>query len=292
MDIKMSEGTSEGRFESMPADTPFNPDMSHQVFGEKESIWGYHNLKIKLWFTAGALKQYYTTEYTDKVNEEEHGIVAQNITAKLMDQDCILSDKTENLADFADKVDAAEASFTPIGEKIHEYVRVKNGEKRKFIITKANLQTDGQKLLDYHQRVQIFLLWFVDAASYIDDEDDRWDFYFLFEEYAENRYAIAGYATCYRFFAYPNHTRPRISQILTLPPFQRMGHGRELMNIIYREYRQDTVIDMTVEDPSENFQRVRDYLDCMLLASTKEFSKSELIHHPAITHKQLATARS
>lgn len=49
---------------------------------------------------------------------------------------------------------------------------------------------------------------------------------------------------------------------------------------------------MTVEDPSENFQRVRDYLDCMLLASTKEFSKAELIHHPAITHQQLATARS
>ena len=49
MDIESSSGVSQGRFSSLKPDTPFNPDMSHQIFGEKESIWGYHNLKIKLW---------------------------------------------------------------------------------------------------------------------------------------------------------------------------------------------------------------------------------------------------
>merc|ERR1719378_13590 len=70
-----------------------------------------------------------------------------------------------------------------------------------------------------------------------------------------------------------------------------MGHGRELMNIIYREYRQDTVIDMTVEDPSENFQRVRDYLDCTLLTTLPEWSKTAILAKPKISLAQIAAAR-
>lgn len=291
MDIESSSGVSQGRFSQLKPDTPFNPDMSHQMFGEKESIWGYHDLKIKLWFSAGSLKQYYKVEYTDKVNAEEHGIVAQNLEDKLMDQSCLLKDKFENVADFKTILDKDAETFEPVGEKVHEYTRVKNGETRKFIVTKANLARAGEKLLDYHERIQIFLLWFVDAASYIDDEDDKWDFYFLFEEYETGKFAIAGYATVYRFFAYPDKTRPRISQILTLPPFQRMGHGNELMELIYREYRVKNVVDMTVEDPSENFQRVRDFLDCCLLTSLPEFCKEKVLSRKKVSLAQIKIAR-
>jgi GNAT superfamily N-acetyltransferase len=59
-------------------------------------------------------------------------------------------------------------------------------------------------------------------------------------------YAIAGYATAYEYYAYPDNTRPRISQMLVLPPFQRIGLGAELLDSIYRHYiSQPRVVDIT-----------------------------------------------
>lgn len=50
-------------------------------------------------------------------------------------------------------------------------------------------------------------------------------------------YAIAGYATIYEYFAYPRNIRPRISQMLILPPLQRKGLGAALLMSIYNHYK-------------------------------------------------------
>jgi histone acetyltransferase 1 len=72
---------------------------------------------------------------------------------------------------------------------------------------------------------------------------------YRFEKYqcdGKPRYAICGYATVYLYFAYPNKTRPRISQFLVLPPFQRKGLGAELLNVIYRSFLKDSnILDIT-----------------------------------------------
>lgn len=49
-------------------------------------------------------------------------------------------------------------------------------------------------------------------------------------------YAIAGFATVYDYYAYPENKRPRISQFLVLPPFQRQGIGANLLRTIYNRY--------------------------------------------------------
>lgn len=41
--------------------------MCHQVFGENENIFGYTDLHIKLYYSAGSLQTYLGIEYTDKV---------------------------------------------------------------------------------------------------------------------------------------------------------------------------------------------------------------------------------
>merc|ERR1719154_821764 len=68
-----------------------------------------------------------------------------------------------------------------------------------------------------------------------------------------------------------NHKRPRIAQMLVLPPFQRLGLGARLLDTVYSHYRSDrTVTDITVEDPSDNFVRLRDFVDtrnCLQLAA-------------------------
>jgi len=79
------------------------------------------------------------------------------------------------------------------------------------------------------------------------------------------RYCFAGLITIYEYYAYPDNVRPRLSQVLVLPPFQRAGHGAELLRAAYaycaRAYDKGKVIDVTVEDPSPNFSRLRDKVD-------------------------------
>lgn len=60
------------------------------------------------------------------------------------------------------------------------------------------------------------------------------------------RYATTGFATVYQYYAYPNLTRPRIAQLLILPPFQKMGLGSHFLRAIYLHYVSlNTVKDIT-----------------------------------------------
>lgn len=59
-------------------------------------------------------------------------------------------------------------------------------------------------------------------------------------------YAIVGYGTVYQYYAYPKNIRPRISQVLVLPPFQRQGIGATMLRTIYNYYAGvDEVLDIT-----------------------------------------------
>ena len=53
------------------------------------------------------------------------------------------------------------------------------------------------------------------------------------------QYAVVGFTTVYEFYAYPANIRPRVSQMLVLPPFQRLGIATALMETIYKKYVSD-----------------------------------------------------
>lgn len=42
--------------------------------------------------------------------------------------------------------------------------------------------------------------------------------------------------TVYKFYAYPTNLRPRVSQVLVLPPFRNNGHATSLLNTFYRDF--------------------------------------------------------
>jgi len=51
--------------------------------------------------------------------------------------------------------------------------------------------------------------------------------------------------------------------MLILPPFQRKGHGAQLLQSVYNDLTPDPrVLDITVEDPSDEFRALRDFVDC------------------------------
>ena len=49
------------------------------------------------------------------------------------------------------------------------------GKERTFEVYRCSASTPG--FLPYHENFQTFILWYIDAASYIDVDDDKWRFF-------------------------------------------------------------------------------------------------------------------
>ncbi|PAA78932.1 hypothetical protein BOX15_Mlig020729g3, partial [Macrostomum lignano] len=254
----------------------FHPDMCHQVFGDSETIFGYKNLSIKIYFAACSLTIYLAVEYAEKINKAiSGGVEADDIMAALT-KDLIPPGHLTNIDQFASRV-SSDNEFKPFGVLKQAYTTEDDG--RHFEIYQPTMDTPGFR--EFHSRLQIFLIFFVDAASFIDADDDRWSFLVLYEKFKDDsgewRHAVAGYMTAYRYYAYPDRVRPRISQFIVLPPYQRRGHGCRLLEAFYSESLADpAVLDITVEDPVDTFQRLRDFVDCRRLL----FEAPELFANP------------
>lgn len=164
--------------------------------------------------------------------------------------------------------------FEPLGEKIHEFtVDGITFQIHLCYSSTANFKT-------YHARMESFIFWYIDASSRI-DHDERWKFFVVYEKYenkeGETRYASVGYASTYLYFHYPDKNRPRISQFMILPPFQRQGVGRKLLETIYEHFQSEpNVCDITVEDGSEEFQRLRNTVDSRMIKDLPSFAADNL----------------
>ncbi|CAH8480837.1 unnamed protein product [Heterobilharzia americana] len=177
-------------------------------------------------------------------------------------------DISKNLTDFMTKIEE-DSSFTPYGVNRYSYQIMEDKCPKKFSIFFIEHGMPGFKeFLEYHKRMESFLLFFVDGASVISTDDIQWCYYMIYEnvdegEGGKSKYAFIGYMTVYKFYAYPKNLRPRVSQVLILPPFRNSGHATQLLKTFYRDFvPMSNVVDIAVEDPSPNFQRIRDFLDC------------------------------
>lgn len=139
----------------------------------------------------------------------------------------------------------------------------------------------------------------------------RWTVFFLYQKNLEtdpkiSSYTFMGYSTTYRYFYFtplpspPSaekkerifhsanldfqlplpevplsdlRSRSRISQFIILPPFQRGGNGSRLYNSIFDFYLKDSnTVEITVEDPNESFDAMRDLNDLVRLRNVPEFA--------------------
>lgn len=86
-------------------------------------------------------------------------------------------------------------------------------------------------------------------------------------------------------------SRERISQFLILPPYQRMGHGPLLYNTMYSHLiAPDNVIELTVEDPNEEFDDMRDACDLVHLRESNDDFASLAINPDVDPVKMRSTA--
>ncbi|KAE8225268.1 hypothetical protein CF319_g1948 [Tilletia indica] len=284
---------------SPPADEVFHPEFTYPIFGEAETVFGYKGLRIQLGFASGSLRTGLKISYQAKNEsttaelDDIDGALRPLLPPDVMEYDELLA---------AAKLD--EHEWRPIGTKTHEYKTTQQMDKgkakaslfgragaeaakaggssssngaghqqdaRTFEIYRATWDVPGFR--EYHRRMQLFALLNIEAASYIHEDEDSWEFYMVYERTVapsaegmnasdKYRYHFVGYTALYRFWCYPEVFRIRLAQFVILRPYQQQGHGPALFSHVTDQMQdRPEVLELTVEDPSEAFDKLRDAAD-------------------------------
>ncbi|EKM55988.1 uncharacterized protein PHACADRAFT_256983 [Phanerochaete carnosa HHB-10118-sp] len=194
-------------------------------------------------------------------------------------------DYETDLPKFLEHVEEDALSFKPYGEKIYEYTKrasgEANGEAQQYEVWHAKFDTPG--FTEYHRKMQIFILLYIEGGSYV-DEDPAWEFVCLYEKRKrasdassssdpQYTYHFMGYSSLYPFYCFPERVRLRLSQFVVLPPFQHAGHGAALYKAIYGHVlARPEIAELTVEDPAEAFEDLRDRCDLRMLIAHARFA--------------------
>lgn len=256
---------------------------------------------------------YLNIDYEEKINTKKYAnFQADNIVQCL--NDWIPASTTTNLDTFLSKL-KSENEYSPYGEQIHSY-EIKGEKSVSYAVHRVNSNfCDDQKFVEWYSRLETFLVFFIDAASTIDKDDPNWIIYLLYQQFTNEQGQICsapiGFITVYLYYAYPDKKRPRISQVLILPPYQRKGHGRRLLTAIYHDLRKDSrVRDITgrremflrigknylclAEDPSDEFVALRDLVAFEFCQKylPKYFSKESILQNDRLTSEMIEEART
>ena len=146
-----------------------------------------------------------------------------------------------------------EKNFRPFGDKIHEF-----GDCEYYL---CDFKT--RNFSQFNAKLQQLLEFFIDGVVEI-EEDVRWSMVLVYSK--KEKYELIGYCSYYHFYNYPESIRVRISQFIIFPPHDKQGHGKRLYEFLMDRFRRDeSIVDVTVEDPNDLFQDMRDKSDCRLL---------------------------
>ncbi|CUS09871.1 unnamed protein product [Tuber aestivum] len=240
----------------------FHPQFTYGVFGESENIFGYKDPNLQISFAANDMKCCLDISYEDKM-EPQGSVQAEDLEAiitEFLPEDC-----EKDLKEFQTIIlQRDDTKWRPPGDKISEY----SLKGKTYEVWRSTI--DDPYCRSILKNIQILITFYIEGGTAIDLEDEewtnkRWEVFFLYEKSATN-HTFIGYCTCYRYYLYnsksPDTSRIRISQFLILPPFQHQGHGKNLYNSLITHFLTITSIrEITVEDPSEAFQSLRDIQD-------------------------------
>ncbi|PKY01393.1 putative histone acetyltransferase type b catalytic subunit [Aspergillus campestris IBT 28561] len=270
----------------------FHPQFTYPIFGDEEQIFGYRGLIIRLRFAAHDLRPQVHISYDEKFKPVGDAVPVDLLKAL---RPFVPEEAFTALPEYekALQEDKDAKDFVPPGKLVHSYVT----RGRSYEIWAGSLANpEVRRLLD---RAQVLVSLFIEAGTPLETDDPewtlkRWMVYFVYEKVtpptpSASQYSIVGYATTYRWWLYRRDattdtldgskpyppaeldlanlpSRLRISQFLILPPHQGSGHGTHLYTTIHDACVADTtIVELTVEDPNEAFDALRDTADYHIL---------------------------
>ncbi|KAI9768018.1 MAG: histone acetyltransferase 1 [Geoglossum simile] len=288
----------------------FNPKFTYPIFGKEELIFGYEGLSIHLRFAAHDLLPNLEVTWDQKFKTVGE-ISALDIAGTLSDwlPQTAFGKTATYLTDV--QADKAGEIFKPPGQKIASY-KIKNRAFEVWSGKLADLGVQRileriQIFIPFFIEGGSYLSFDEPEWSL-----NRWTVFFLYEKLAakptpiSSIYSFIGYSTAYRYYFYDQdqpqglksippkayakqarfdftfpsqtspqyHSRERISQFLILPPFQSQGHGSRFYGALVASFLADPSIkEITVEDPNEAFDDLRDYCDIKRLRENSTFDR-------------------
>jgi len=273
-------------------DESFKPEFTHQIFGDDEIIFGYKNLHIDYFLTPGTLEAYIGVKSREKISPSRFdGIEPDDVYSSFQEFGCSPG-FTKNLDQFCSDKLKKDLEFVPWGNKIYEYTREVESKESKFEVYKMdgeNADYLNEKFVDYILRVQTMLVYYIETSCFLDTEDTNWTYYLLYEKRKNTatvpgkqnndyRYITIGYFSVYNYYAYPDKTRSRISQVMIFPKHQNLGHGAELTECVIKDvYQNPNIVDVTAESPSPEFVRLRDYVTTKMCNTLQSFKNKEML---------------
>lgn len=260
----------------------FHPTFTYPIYGDDEKIYGYKDLLIDLRFTSGSLVSYLGVQYSKKLPSSSTVDDVEGTLAKFIPSG-YYTDKSE----FEKHVEEDATTFKPCGELIYSYTRpapTKGKGKGVALATEDDIvyevyhtTWDTPGFREYHRRMQLFILLYIEAGSYIVEDEDSWEFVVLYEKRKRcgcdiSTYHFVGYSSLYGFYYFPEKTRLRLSQFIIVSPYQKKGHGSQLYKAIYQYVlSKPHIAELTVEDPAEAFEDLRDKNDIQMLQNHEQF---------------------
>ncbi|KAL5574393.1 hypothetical protein UlMin_023990 [Ulmus minor] len=244
-------------------------DLS-SFFGEDGKIYGYEELKITVWVSSISFHSYADITF-QSTSDGGKGITDLKSALKNVFAETLVENKEEFLETFSTKSNFIRSIISG-GEVLQHktYNGFVNASNSHLDATTSNFEvvrmvvakSDAGPL--YARLIPLVLL-LVDGSSPIDVTDSNWELYLLIQkktnQQEEIQSLLVGFAALYRFYHYPDISRLRISQILVLPPYQHMGYGRYLLEVLNDVAISEDVYDLTVEEPLDYFQHVRTCVD-------------------------------
>ncbi|KAL2021070.1 hypothetical protein VTK56DRAFT_7725 [Thermocarpiscus australiensis] len=302
----------------------FHPRFTYPIFGDDEVIFGYQNPRIYLQYNATDMRPNVSVTYSKKAEAAGTG-QPTDIEGTLRNHLPEVAFQKES--EFESAIKNAPEDWTPPGELVATFKASEaafEAQDRTFEIWKGNMADPAVKSLV--ERTQILVLLFIEGGKeiFLDDPDiGRWTIFFLYQKRASSgdpsrtSYVFAGFCTVYSFLhplqsslmygSSPAQTeldkssldkdfdlsklpcRTRISQFLILPPFQQKGLGPRLYSIIFQEYlKHPQTFEITVEDPNEAFDDLRDIADLQFLRQMPEFQQLRINESVVIPKSGLA----
>ncbi|EER31908.1 hypothetical protein CTRG_04691 [Candida tropicalis MYA-3404] len=258
----------------------FQPTFTYPIFGDAETIYGYKDLNIFLCFDHFTFKPFLNIKYTEKLNDDPEIIDIKKTIDEYLPNSTIFKDEVK----WVDSIEEEKKNGYKIPGELIDSFELKDKE---YEVYKIDLKSEiGYEL---HQRLQILVLLFIEAGSFIDAKDELWNLYVFYEKgnsKDNSEPSIVGFTTAYNYWKYPgaekfdsaNHeVRIKISQFIILPMYQGQGLGQLFYTHLFNKWlKDDSIIEVVIEDPNESFDDLRDRADLKRLNEDPEFDFNDV----------------
>lgn len=290
-------------------DKPFNPAFTYPIFGEAEKIFGYKDLELNLRFRAHDLKPSFELHHGEKFKPigDIKPVDLNEALKDFLSPEVLNGDSS----DANGSADGSDSKWTPPGKLLEKYSQGgRNFEIWCGSLTDptvTQILKNMQVLVPLF--IEGGTLQNLDDQDWT---MERWKLFLLYEttpleDDSSSSYTFAGFATSYRLWVFPTKeilaltrdtpaahaaekdpvtgvflgnyspldapSRERISQFIIIPPFQGQAHGSRLYNTMMNVFLNDkNVFEVTVEDPNEAFDDMRDWCDLARLRRNATFA--------------------